>query len=127
MHILGSGLTLTLGQPPPRRHDTSEHDLGAGAAEVLRRSHSARWRRPGRRHRNSLALLGPNGAGQDHDGERCFSTLIGADDEIRVAGHDVVREPDAILAAIGVKGQFSAADNLHPGEETCGRWPTYTT
>ena len=43
--------------------------------------------------------------------------MIGADDEIRVAGHDLVREPDAILAAIGVKGQFSAADNLHTGEE----------
>ncbi len=34
-----------------------------------------------------------------------------------VAGHDVVREPDAVRAAIGVTGQFSAVDNLLSGEE----------
>jgi ABC-2 type transport system ATP-binding protein len=35
----------------------------------------------------------------------------------RVAGHDLAREPDAVRAAIGVTGQFSAMDNLLTGEE----------
>ena len=35
----------------------------------------------------------------------------------RVAGHDVAREPDAVRAAIGVTGQFSAVDDLLTGEE----------
>jgi ABC-2 type transport system ATP-binding protein len=36
---------------------------------------------------------------------------------MRVAGHDPAREPDAVRAAIGVTGQFSAVDNLLTGEE----------
>ncbi len=35
----------------------------------------------------------------------------------RVAGHDVTREPDAVRAAIGVTGQFSAVDDLLTGRE----------
>jgi ABC-type multidrug transport system ATPase subunit len=47
-----------------------------------------------------------------------LSTLIGADGgEVRVAGHDLAREPDAVRAAIGVTGQFPAVDNLLTGEE----------
>ena len=36
---------------------------------------------------------------------------------MRVAGHDVARDPAAVRAAIGVTGQFSAVDNLLTGEE----------
>jgi ABC-2 type transport system ATP-binding protein len=36
---------------------------------------------------------------------------------VRVAGHDVASEPDAVRAAIGVTGQFSAVDDLLTGEE----------
>lgn len=44
--------------------------------------------------------------------------MIRADDgDLRVAGHDPVREPDAVRAAIGMTGQFSAVDNLLTGEE----------
>jgi ABC-2 type transport system ATP-binding protein len=47
-----------------------------------------------------------------------LSTLIGADGgEARIAGHDLAREPDAVRAAIGVTGQFSAVDKLLTGEE----------
>jgi ABC-2 type transport system ATP-binding protein len=47
-----------------------------------------------------------------------LSTLIGADGgEVRVAGHDVARDPDAVRAAIGVTGQLTAVDNLLTGEE----------
>ena len=64
-----------------------------------------------------FALLGPNGAGKT-TAVQILSTLIGADaGEIRVAGHDLAREPDAVRAAIGVTGQFSAVDNLLTGEE----------
>ena len=64
-----------------------------------------------------FALLGPNGAGKTTT-VQILSTLIGADGgEVRVAGHDVAREPDAVRAAIGVTGQFSAVDNLLTGEE----------
>jgi ABC-2 type transport system ATP-binding protein len=64
-----------------------------------------------------FALLGPNGAGKTTT-VQILSTLIGADaGEIRVAGHDPTREPDAVRAAIGVTGQFSAVDNLLTGRE----------
>jgi ABC-2 type transport system ATP-binding protein len=47
-----------------------------------------------------------------------LSTLITADGgEMRVAGHDLADDPDAVRAAIGVTGQFSAVDNLLTGEE----------
>ena len=64
-----------------------------------------------------FALLGPNGAGKTTT-VHILSTLLRADSgEVRVAGHDVLREPDAVRAAIGVTGQFSAIDNLLTGEE----------
>jgi ABC-2 type transport system ATP-binding protein len=64
-----------------------------------------------------FSLLGPNGAGKTTM-VQILSTLIGADGgEIRVAGHDLARDPDAVRAAIGVTGQFSAVDNLLTGQE----------
>jgi ABC-2 type transport system ATP-binding protein len=64
-----------------------------------------------------FALLGPNGAGKTTM-VQILSTLIDADaGEVAVAGHDLAREPDAIRAAIGVTGQFSAVDNLLTGQE----------
>ena len=64
-----------------------------------------------------FALLGPNGAGKTTM-VRILSTLIPADaGEICVGGHDVTADPDAVRAAIGVTGQFSAVDNLLTGEE----------
>ena len=64
-----------------------------------------------------FALLGPNGAGKT-TAVQILSTLIGADSgEVRVAGHDLSSDPDAVRAAIGVTGQFSAVDNLLTGEE----------
>jgi ABC-2 type transport system ATP-binding protein len=65
----------------------------------------------------TFALLGPNGAGKTTT-VQILSTLIGADaGEIRVAGHDVARQPEAVRTAIGVTGQFSAVDGLLTGAE----------
>jgi ABC-2 type transport system ATP-binding protein len=64
-----------------------------------------------------FALLGPNGAGKTTV-VKILSTLIPADGgEVRVAGHDLAADPDAVRAAIGVTGQFSAVDDLLTGEE----------
>jgi ABC-2 type transport system ATP-binding protein len=64
-----------------------------------------------------FSLLGPNGAGKTTM-VQILSTLIGADGgEVRVAGHDLTRDPDAVRAAIGVTGQYSAVDKLLTGEE----------
>jgi ABC-2 type transport system ATP-binding protein len=64
-----------------------------------------------------FALLGPNGAGKTTM-IRILSTLIAPDaGRLRVAGHDVVEDPDEVRAAIGVTGQFSALDELLTGME----------
>ncbi|MBF6044284.1 ATP-binding cassette domain-containing protein [Streptomyces sp. NRRL B-1677] len=64
-----------------------------------------------------FSLLGPNGAGKT-TAVKILSTLIGADaGDLRVAGHDLATAPQAVRAAIGVTGQFSAVDGLITGEE----------
>jgi ABC-2 type transport system ATP-binding protein len=64
-----------------------------------------------------FALLGPNGAGKTTT-VNILSTLVAPDGgSARVAGHDPAVEPDAVRAAIGVTGQFSAVDGLLTGEE----------
>jgi ABC-2 type transport system ATP-binding protein len=64
-----------------------------------------------------FSLLGPNGAGKT-TAVKILSTLITADGgQASVAGHDLTTEPQAVRAAIGVTGQFSAVDGLITGEE----------
>ncbi|MEU2749387.1 ATP-binding cassette domain-containing protein [Streptomyces collinus] len=64
-----------------------------------------------------FSLLGPNGAGKT-TAVKILSTLITADaGELRVGGHDLATDPQAVRAAIGVTGQFSAVDGLITGEE----------
>ncbi|MFH9613785.1 ATP-binding cassette domain-containing protein, partial [Streptomyces pratensis] len=66
-----------------------------------------------------FSLLGPNGAGKT-TAVKILSTLISpgpASGEIRVGGHDLATDPQAVRAAIGVTGQFSAVDGLITGEE----------
>ncbi|MER6139134.1 ATP-binding cassette domain-containing protein [Streptomyces sparsogenes] len=64
-----------------------------------------------------FALLGANGAGKT-TAVKILSTLISADGgQAQVAGHDLATDPQAVRAAIGVTGQFSAVDGLITGEE----------
>ncbi|MFJ8863322.1 ATP-binding cassette domain-containing protein [Streptomyces sp. NPDC102451] len=66
-----------------------------------------------------FSLLGPNGAGKT-TAVKILSTLISADPgsgDIRIGGHDLATDPQAVRAAIGVTGQFSAVDGLITGEE----------
>ncbi len=67
-----------------------------------------------------FALLGPNGSGKTTT-VNILSTLLAPDaGEVRVAGHDVTREADAVRDAIGLTGQFSAVDELLTGRENLG-------
>ncbi|MFC5240097.1 ABC transporter ATP-binding protein, partial [Streptomyces atrovirens] len=64
-----------------------------------------------------FSLLGPNGAGKTTV-VKILSTLVSADaGDLRVGGHDLTTDPQAVRAAIGVTGQFSAVDGLITGEE----------
>lgn len=64
-----------------------------------------------------FSLLGPNGAGKTTM-VQILSTLIAPDGgDVRIAGHDLAREPDAVRSTIAVTSQFSAVDNLLTGRE----------
>jgi ABC-2 type transport system ATP-binding protein len=64
-----------------------------------------------------LGLLGPNGAGKT-TAVRVFTTTLTPDGGwARVAGHDVVREADAVRRSIGLAGQFAAVDDNLTGRE----------
>jgi ABC-2 type transport system ATP-binding protein len=63
------------------------------------------------------ALIGPNGSGKTTT-VRVLSTLLAPDGgHATVFGHDVSNEPEAVRAAIGVTGQFSAVDRMLSGRQ----------
>ncbi|MGW0735742.1 ATP-binding cassette domain-containing protein [Streptomyces sp. NPDC002851] len=62
-------------------------------------------------------LLGPNGAGKT-TAVRLLTTLLAPDaGSARVAGHDLVREADAVRRHIGVTGQYASVDADLTGAE----------
>jgi ABC-2 type transport system ATP-binding protein len=64
-----------------------------------------------------LALLGPNGAGKT-TAVRILTTLLKPDaGRAKVAGYDVLHEPDRIKAHIGLAGQTVAVDEYLTGRE----------
>ncbi len=64
-----------------------------------------------------VAVLGPNGAGKTTF-VRAVATLLRPDQgTLRVAGHDVRRDPAAVRRAIGLAGQFAAIEPAMTGRE----------
>ncbi len=64
-----------------------------------------------------LALLGPNGAGKT-TAVHLLTTYLRPDaGDIRIAGQDPAKNPQAVRRAIGVTGQFSAVDGYLTGRE----------
>ena len=64
-----------------------------------------------------VALLGPNGSGKTTF-VRAVATLLRLDGgSLRVAGHDVRRDPTAVRQLIGLAGQFAAVEPAMTGRE----------
>jgi ABC-2 type transport system ATP-binding protein len=64
-----------------------------------------------------LAVLGPNGAGKTTF-VRTVATLLRPDaGELRVTGHDVRREAQAVRRSIGLAGQYAAVEPAMTGRE----------
>jgi len=64
-----------------------------------------------------MAVLGPNGAGKTTF-VRAVATLLALDEGmLRVAGHDVRRDPGAVRRVIGLAGQFAAVEPAMSGRE----------
>ncbi|WP_449350068.1 ATP-binding cassette domain-containing protein [Streptomyces shaanxiensis] len=62
-------------------------------------------------------ILGPNGAGKT-TAIRLLTTLLRPDaGSARVAGHDLVREPEAVRRAIAVTGQYASVDGDLTGRQ----------
>ena len=75
-----------------------------------------------------LCVLGPNGAGKT-TAVRVLTTLTRPDaGHATVAGIDVMKDPAAVRAKIGVAGQYAALDELLTGRENLrdGRPPVST-
>ncbi len=69
------------------------------------------------RHGHVVAILGPNGSGKTTF-VRSIATLITPDGgSLRVAGHDVVKEPQLVRRLIGLAGQFAAVEPAMTGRE----------
>ncbi|MEU4269815.1 ATP-binding cassette domain-containing protein [Streptomyces sp. NPDC026092] len=111
----------SFGMPMSRLGDDGRPSSTAVSAVGLRKSYGDKLVLDGIDLRiptgSVFALLGPNGAGKTTV-VKILSTLITADaGELHVGGYDLAAEPQAVRAAIGVTGQFSAVDGLITGEE----------
>jgi ABC-2 type transport system ATP-binding protein len=64
-----------------------------------------------------LGLLGPNGAGKTTTVRMMTTLSQPTSGSARVAGHDVVREPELVRRSMGLTGQAATVDELLTGRE----------
>ena len=64
-----------------------------------------------------LGLLGPNGAGKTTTVRMMTTLSRPTSGTARVAGHDVIKEPDAVRRSMGLTGQTATVDELLTGRE----------